>query len=386
MCSVCTILRALLRRLAWNSPGHEIIALIAYEHLDDATRAKAVELLRAHPRFHDHFESFMPREISRGDVRDQDRWLFAHAATWPDLVRSAKGAVNRQDVSEYSRTWWHFINEPVFLNDDERRQLEREIKVNRRREPPQSDDDEFMNIVQAIKNSARIVRDTSAPKEKRSVHLCWILHLVGDSHQPLHAVALYTTHRFRRGDHGGNYLDYQHSWDLHGFWDEQISTDESYETHQVLAADLDRNRKLAEDGKKAAATLDADDWINESMELAKRYAYTKEVLAKVAAREGHSHLGPLDLPATYKTEAETVAERRAVEAAHRLAGAVQADAAITAARRLSAHRSLTVSRGRSIRPSRTRPRRTTDDRPRKARPRARRPASPGPSMRPGRRE
>jgi hypothetical protein len=323
LCGVFCALLAPNIAKAWNSPGHEIIALIAYEHLDEATRAKAVELLRAHPRFHHHFESFMPREISRGDVRDQDRWLFAHAATWPDLVRSAKGAVNRQDVSEYGRSWWHFINEPIFLNDEERHQLEREIKVNRRREAPQSDDDEYMNIVQAIKNSARIVRDTSVPKEKRSVHLCWILHLVGDSHQPLHSVALYTTHRFRKGDHGGNFLDYQHSWNLHGFWDEQISTDESYETHLVLAADLDGNRKLADDGKKAAATLDADKWIDESMELAKRYGYTKEVLAKVAAREGHSHLGPLDLAANYKTDAETVAERRAVEAAHRLAGAIQ---------------------------------------------------------------
>src|SRR3954467_14120918 len=105
--------------VAWNSPGHEIIALIAYEQMDDATRTKAVELIRAHPRFHDHFQSFMPKEISRGETKDQDRWLFAHAATWPDLVRDAsresKGAVNRQDVKEYSRPWWHFINEPVFL-------------------------------------------------------------------------------------------------------------------------------------------------------------------------------------------------------------------------------------------------------------------------------
>jgi hypothetical protein len=322
ICGLLCVTLSTSRAVAWNSPGHEIIALIAYEHLDEATRAKAVELLRAHPRFHDHFESFMPKEISRGDVRDQDRWIFAHAATWPDLVRTAKGAVNREDVSEYSRSWWHFINEPVFLNDEERRSLEREIKTNRRREAPQSDDDEYMNIVQAIKNSARIVRDGSMPKEKRSVHLCWILHLVGDSHQPLHSVALYTTHRFRGGDHGGNYLDYQHSWDLHGFW-EQISTDEPYETHHVLALDLDRNKKLVEDGKKAAAVLEVDKWIDESVELAKRYGYTKEVLAKIAAREGHSHLGPLELPATYKIEAETIAERRAVEAGHRLAGAVQ---------------------------------------------------------------
>jgi hypothetical protein len=322
-CGVFCAQYAASQATGWNSPGHEIIALIAYEHLDDATRAKAIELLRAHPRFREHFESFMPKAIARGDVRDQNHWIFAHAATWPDLVRTAKGAVDRQDVSAYSRPWWHFIDEPVFLNDEERRQLERELKINRRREPPQSDDDEYMNIVQAIKNSARIVRDAGAPKEKRSVHLCWILHLVGDSHQPLHSVALYTSHRFRDGDHGGNYLDYQHSWNLHSFWDEQISADESYETHQVLAADLDRNRKLAEDGRKAATKLEADNWIDESMELAKRYAYTKEVLAKVAAREGHSHLGPLDLPPSYKFDAETVAERRAVEAGHRLAGAIQ---------------------------------------------------------------
>ena len=323
MCALaCSQLMA-AAALAWNSPGHEIIALIAYEHLDEPTRAKAIELLRAHPRFRDHFQSFMPKEVARADVREQDRWIFAHAATWPDLVRSAKGAVNRQDVSEYGRSWWHFINEPVFLNDEERRLLEREIKVNRRRDLPQSDNDEFMNIVQALKNSGRIVRDASAPKEKRAVHLCWLLHLTGDSHQPLHSVALYTTHRFRKGDHGGNFLDYQHSWDLHGFWDEQVSADQGYETLLVLAADLDRNPKLTSEGKKAAATLDADKWIDESMEIAKRYGYTKEVLAKVAAREGHSHLGPLDLPASYKIEAEEIAERRAVEAAHRLAGALQ---------------------------------------------------------------
>ncbi len=309
--------------LAWNSPGHEIIALIAYDQLDEATRAKAVELIRAHPRFHDHFQSFMPKEISRGDTRDQDRWLFAHAATWPDLVRDSKGAVNRQDVTQYNRPWWHFINEPVFLNDEERHQLEHEIHVNRRRDPPQDTDDEFMNIVQAIKNSARIVRDAGESKEKRSVHLCWILHLVGDAHQPLHSVALFTTHRFRKGDHGGNYVDFQHRWDLHAFWDEQISNDENYDTHLVLAADLGQNRKLVEEGRKAAATLEADKWIEESNDLAKRYAYTKEVLQQIAAREGHSHLGPLNLNAAYKTDAESVGERRAIEAGYRLGAAVQ---------------------------------------------------------------
>jgi hypothetical protein len=300
-----------------------IIALVAWEHMDEATRTKAVDLIRAHPRFHDHFQSFMPREVQRGNASEQGRWLFAHASTWPDLVRDAKGAVNRQDVSQYSRPWWHFIDMPVYLNDDERQQLERGLTVNLRRDQPQDRDDENMNIVQALKNSASIVRDASAPKELRSVHLCWILHLTGDSHQPLHSCALFTTHRFRGGDHGGNYLEIQHEWKLHGFWDDQISSEQPYKALLGLVADLDRNKSLAADGQKAATTLEADKWIDETYDLAKRYVYTQEVLQKVAAREGHTHLAPLDLPASYKADAENVSERRAVESGYRLAKAVE---------------------------------------------------------------
>ena len=308
---------------AWNSPGHIIIALIAYDQLDPATRAKAVELLRTHPRFSAHFQAEMPREIAGGDQREKDEWVFAHAATWPDQVRSATGGVNHQDASQFNRPWWHFVNEPVFLNEEERRQLQGEIHVNRRRDPPQDSDDANMNVIQALKNSARVVRDKSAPNEKRSVHLCWILHLTGDSHQPLHAAALYTTHRFRGGDHGGNYIEFEHRWDLHAFWDEQISTDESYKTLRVVATDLSENRKLQAAGKLAAATLDPDKWIDESFQLAKQYGYTPEVLKRVADREGHSRLGPLDLSATYKADAEELAERRAVEAGYRLAKSIE---------------------------------------------------------------
>lgn len=309
--------------LAWTSPGHIIVALIAYDQMAPAMRTKAVEMLRAHPRFNDHFESVMPREVSRGDNREKDEWIFAHAATWPDQVRDARGGVNRQDVSQYNRSFWHFVNEPVFLNDAERRQLQGEIRVNVSRDPPQDSDDYNMNIIQALKNSAHIVRDTSAPKEKRAVHLCWVLHLTGDAHQPLHSVALFTTHRFRRNDHGGNYLEIQHGWDLHGFWDEQISNDEAFETLRISATDLDHDVKLQAAGKQAAGTLDPGKWIDESVVLAKQYAYTKEVLKKVADREGHSHLGPLELPASYKSDAEDVAERRAMEAGYRLAKAIE---------------------------------------------------------------
>jgi len=300
-----------------------LIALIAYDQMDAAARTKAVELLKAHPRFKDHFDDVMPREVRRGDERHKDQWILAHAATWPDQVRDAKGGVTRQDVTDFNRPWWHFINQPIFLSPAEQQLLRGEVRPNTRRDAPQDPDDEFMNVIQALKKSAAIVRDKNAPTPKRAVHLCWVLHLAGDSHQPFHSAALYTSKRFRKGDHGGNYLEAQHDWKLHAFWDDQLTTDESFDTLRQLATVLDQNAKLQTAGKQAAATLDPGKWIDESFVLAKKHGYAPEVLQKVAEREGHSYLGPLDVSPKYKADAAEVAERRAVEAGYRAAKAVE---------------------------------------------------------------
>lgn len=322
---VCIIFLATLACLparsshAWNSPGHMIVALIAYDHLDDAAKAKAVALLRAHPRFADHFDRAMDRAARRAGPAEQDQWLFAFAATWPDLVRSAKGGVTSQDVDRYSRPWWHFIDEPVYLNDAEAQKLAPTIHLNRKREAPTDPNDKDMNVIQAIETASTIIGDANAPTDERSIRLCWMLHLVGDAHQPLHSSALFTTHRFPDGDHGGNYVYYGHQYSLHSFWDDQISTDEPYQTVRILAKDLSAGAELAAEGDRAAAQLDPGAWIDEGHELAKKYAYSPEVLQKIAAREGHSHLGELKLSPEYDADAENLAERQAVIAGHRLA-------------------------------------------------------------------
>jgi hypothetical protein len=305
--------------LAWNPSGHMIVALIAYDQLDDATKAKAIELLRSHPRFPDHFQHFMPKDVVKGSQAEQDQWCFAHAATWPDVMREAKSVVTRDDVTKYHRGVWHYIDIPIYLNEDEQRQLERQVNQNLNRDIPENPDDPTMDVIQAEKNAARIVGDGHADPGQRAVYLCWLLHLVGDSHQPLHSSALFTTHRFREGDHGGNFLEPENGYKLHAFWDDAISNDEPYSTCRVLAYDLERNPVLTAVGEKATAKLDVGDWIDESHELCMQYVYTPEVKRQIAAREGHSHLGELDLSPTYKANAENLAERRAVEAGHRLA-------------------------------------------------------------------
>jgi hypothetical protein len=261
----------------------------------------------------------MPREVSRLNDADKDQWIFAYSGTWPDVVRSQGRNVTREDVTKYSRPFWHYINQPVFLSDAERRQLEPQLKLYVNRRPPDEPDDENMNIIQAVKNSQRIVGDAAAPIADRSVHLCWLVHLTGDSHQPLHSAALFTARRFRAGDKGGNDLAIEHDWPLHAFWDDQVCSESEFTTLQNLARNLRANPKKAEAGRQAAATLDIEKWIDESYDLATRYAYTPEVLQKVAAREDHTHLGPLDLAPEYHSNAETVAERRAIESGFRLA-------------------------------------------------------------------
>lgn len=304
---------------AWNAPGHMIVALVAYEQTSDATRAKVNELLRAHPRFEAHFVRVMPREVSSQDDGVKAQWAFAHAGTWPDQVRSPSGTVDREDVNRFNRPYWHYINQPVFLNDAEGHKLLPGLKIYDSRKPTDDPDNPNMNIIQAFKNSSRIVADSNAPPADRAVHLCWLIHLAGDSHQPLHAAALYTANRFPAGDKGGNELEIEHEWKLHGFWDEQVCTQDSFDTLQVLAANLTKNEKKAAAGNKAAESTDIEKWIDESNDYAKRFVYTNEVLQSVADREDHTHLGQLNVSSSYKSDAEALAERRAIEAGYRLA-------------------------------------------------------------------
>jgi hypothetical protein len=305
--------------LAWNGPGHMIVALIAYQQMDEATRAKVGELLHAHPRYEAHFERLMPREVAREKDDIKARWAFAHSGTWPDLVRDAKGSVDREDVNRFSRPYWHYINQAVFINDAEKRKLESGLRLYDSRKPPEDPDDPSMNIIQAVRNSSRIVGDAGAPADSRAVHLCWLVHLAGDSHQPLHAASLYTSNRFPRGDKGGNELEVEHDWKLHAFWDEQVCTQDAFETLELLAVNVTKDPKKAAVGDKAAASTDIETWIEESNAFAKKFAYTEEVLQKIAAREDHTHLGPLNLSDGYRADAESLAERRATEAAYRLA-------------------------------------------------------------------
>ena len=63
----------------------------------------------------------------------------------------------------------------------------------------------------------------SALAANKAVVLCWIFHLVGDVHQPLHVVSMFTP-ELPDGDRGGNLIFVRPRPDsppmrLHAFWD-----------------------------------------------------------------------------------------------------------------------------------------------------------------------
>src|SRR5205823_4340914 len=72
--------------------------------------------------------------------------------------------------------------------------------------PPSDPNFGNMNILQALKHNRDVFKHSTVRRE-RAIALAWILHLVGDLHQPLHNAALFSNHfDGPSGDRGGNWI------------------------------------------------------------------------------------------------------------------------------------------------------------------------------------
>src|SRR5262245_14570757 len=211
--------------LAWNDAGHMLAALVAYDRLSADARAAAVELLSHHPRYRDDFLARMPSGVARGTPTERDRWLFATASTWPDLARTFENVPQAQRaplVARYNHPRWHYINQPLFLDDAERDALQ-PIATNDALTLPAGTKEEDMNLVQALLHVEHTLSNAGAAR--RAVALCWLLHRTADLHHPLHTVALYTRSAFPEGDRGGNLISVGERETLHGVWDGAAARD-----------------------------------------------------------------------------------------------------------------------------------------------------------------
>ena len=280
---------------AWNKPTHMVSAAIAYADLQDrnpAVIAKVIEALKQHPRF----DKWAPK-LKQVSASDQDLYLFMLAARWSDDVRG--------DI-EYDRPVWHYVDIPYRPGDTNL-------------EIPQVE-----SILTAFPENRSTVESSASDAKARAVALCWMLHLIGDVHQPLHTTSLMTD-QFPApdGDEGGNKFFIRVTPNtsgikLHSFWDGLILDSDGFQSVRNEATEL-RNRPgfKREDFAEQLTVKPFNEWALGAHAIA-----VDEVYRKGALQAGTNKDNAVPLPAGYKDKAKETAEKQIVLAGYRISDAM----------------------------------------------------------------
>ena len=191
---------------SWGKTGHRTTGEVAEHFLTEKTKIEIQKIL-------------------------QDPSL-AIASTWSDEMRS------NPDFRQYNP--WHYANMPLSIT-----------YVNSKKSSKG-------DIVQAIKLSKSKLKDNNVSLDEKAFYLRYLVHLIGDIHQPLHVG--------RGNDRGGN--DIKVKWfgddsNLHRVWDTNM-----IENYQMSYTELTAHL-LRTFSKKDVKILSEDEWVNESQNKVK---------------------------------------------------------------------------------------------------------------------
>lgn len=177
------------RALAWGPEGHAVVAEIADHYLTPRAKKQVRRILKK-------------KKMSDFDV-----------AVWADIIRGDQ---------EYEKIYpgnghWHYVDWDVFQHYDKTFQLKLP--------------EDGADVVDQIERWRKVLAAARTPREKRLDALRFVIHFVGDLHQPLHCA-------YRYGDMGGNMIPVNsfqgrnYSFDadtpmdfapnLHAMWDEYL--------------------------------------------------------------------------------------------------------------------------------------------------------------------
>ena len=295
---------------AWNKKGHMVVAFVAYKQLDPTVRKRADALLKLNPSFK-HWLTMIPPSVP---AADRNLAIFMIAATWPDQIKSdptfhddgtqdgnvPNGPSSSQNTGfsdKLRHKYWHFVDLP--FADPASLPVPTVVTTNAQ---------ERITLFLSVLNS-------SAADPLKSYDLAWLLHIIGDVHQPLHAATRITTGD-ADGDDGGNGVKITCAPTpckmpkLHSVWDGLLGAQED------VAIAMTTAKGLPPADPKRAAILDEAMWITESFDLAKTVVY--------AAPVGPGS-GPFTLSSKYNTTARRVGRAQAALAGGRLAAVLNRD-------------------------------------------------------------
>lgn len=292
----------------WNDRGHRATASIAYESMSASERRAVVAVLESHPRFGQDFTALMPANIATGSEDARGRWMLEQAATWPDLVQMLDDEIK----TEYNRSRWHYINMIIYLEPDDEMALSGSMDHNMATgfEPPLRQN---LNSVQALRANLQIWHNDDASSADKAVALCWILHLTGDMHQPLHNVALFSKAYFPKGDRGGNSIEVrwgEETRNLHAVWDGLASDKDDLEpsarTQRSIQSDVVDDEAI-------------DAWLRHHARLAEMFVYPADVKAQLSKQLNNKEPPIITVSHEYLVSARSVARRQINLAGHRIA-------------------------------------------------------------------
>ena len=199
--------------LAWGQTGHRVVGAIAEHYLSGPAQG-AVTAILGH----------------------ED---LAEAANWPDFMRS-----DPDPFWEKTSVPWHWVTVPA----DKGYTL---VGA-----PPEGD------AYTALQRFSKTLRDPKASLADRTTALRFVIHLVGDLHQPLHAG--------RPGDRGGNAVVvtwFGERTNLHTVWDSKIIDNEQLSWSEM--ADW-LGRRITPEQLTRWNTPDPLVWISESVAVRER--------------------------------------------------------------------------------------------------------------------
>lgn len=295
---------------AWNSPGHEQVADIAWSKLNADAKLEIGKILaKGDPEFR-------PTSASEAAVRS----AFRKAATFPDHIKNHQDTIYEPLVTSLNKKFqpqndplispsqrsrcksWHFLDKPIRFSGPE----------------PKIPKSNAVAAMALARQELATLQGASNPDRRMQFWwLAWIEHVVGDLHQPLHCTASF---EFGDGDGGGNTyklgipspFDPTEDMSLHSFWDSGIDHVKQAEKDQgkPIRVDLVTARWNGEGllslTSPEAKNLDVKSWVNAGAKLADQKVY--EGLVPGGVPDG-----------SYRLRERTVCKQGALLAGYRLA-------------------------------------------------------------------
>ena len=252
----------------WGCDAHRIVALIASAKLGEPARAAAIALLAAHP--------IAPDE--RG-CRPPSQNFLADVGMWADAIRG----------DEPDTAPWHYVE---LSREATRSALPRACRGGR-------------CVTGALARQLDVLR-SEAPAAERARALRFVVHLVADLHQPLHASG--------NADRGGNCLPVTYLGDapraersgerwqpnLHAVWDTALVSTLLARAHETASeyAEALRRRRADDIAAWQRGEIRIDDWAWETHQVGIDVAYGRllppvpiELPARVETCRGNREVG-----------------------------------------------------------------------------------------------